>query len=169
MIKLIGGVLIIASCGCLGFYIAGSYHLERQLLEQWIAALDFMQCELQYRMTPLPEICRQAASNGKGKIRMLFACLADELDRQLLPDVHGCVEIALKTISDVPKSLCDAVKELGNTLGRFDTDGQVRQLEAARQSSRKRLEKLEKGAQERIRAYQTLGICGGAAIAILLI
>lgn len=169
MIKFVGGVLITVSCGALGFHIAGAYHLERQLLEQWIAALDFMQCELQYRMTPLPEICRQAASNGKGKIRMLFACLADELDRQLLPDVHGCVENALKANSDLPRSLCDAVEELGNTLGRFDTDGQIRQLEAARQSSRKRLERLEKGALERIRAYQTLGICGGAAIAILLI
>ena len=45
----------------------------------------------------------------------------------------------------------------------------VRQLEAARQNSRMQLESLEKGAQERVRAYQTLGVCCGAAIAILLI
>ena len=169
MIKLLGGVLIVLSCAGLGFQIAGSYYVERQLLAQWISALDFMQCELQYRMTSLPEICRQAAGNGSGEIKTLLYCLAQELDQQLLPDVRGCVEIAVKSVGDLPKSVRECVEELGRTLGRFDTDGQVRQLEAARLNSRKRLENLEKGAQERLRAYQTLGICGGAAIAILLV
>jgi len=169
MMKLLGGALIIISCAGLGFQIAGSYCLERQLLGQWISALDFMQCELQYRMTSLPEICRQAAQNGKGRIRLLFGCLAEELEQQVLPDVAGCMDIAINRVPDLPQSLREAAEEFGKTLGRFDTDGQVRQLEAARHNSRIRLENLEKDAQERTRAYQTLGICGGAAIAILLI
>lgn len=169
MIKLLGGALIFISCAGFGFQIAASYLLERQLLSQWINALDFMQCELQYRMTSLPEICRQAACNGKGRIRLLFGCLADELERQLLPDVSACMDIAVKSVPDLPQSLQEAAEELGKTLGRFDTDGQILQLEAARRSSRKRLEDLEKDAQERTRAYHTLGVCGGAAIAILLI
>ena len=169
MIKLCGGILIVLACGWLGFQIAASFCLEKQMLRQWISALDYMQCELQYRMTSLPEICRQAAENGKGKIRLLLYFLADELDRQVAPDVRGCMENALGKAADLPRSEYHSAKELGDTLGRFDTDGQVRQLEAVRQNSRKHLEALEKDSGNRIRAYQTLGLCGGAAIAILLI
>lgn len=169
MIKLLGGVLIVIASAGLGFQIAASFCFERQLLRQWISALDFMQCELQYRMTSLPEICRQAGLNGKGKIRLLLYYLADELDRQVLPDVRSCMDMALKQVAYLPRSVHNAAMDLGETLGRFDTDGQVRQLEAARQNSRMQLESLEKGAQERVRAYQTLGVCCGAAIAILLI
>lgn len=169
ILKLMGGILILLSCSGLGFQIAGSYYAERQLLQQWISALDFIQCELQYRMTSLPEICRQAGENGSGKIRTFFFCLAQELDQQLLPDVRGCMDAAINRVSDLPQSVLTSMEELGNTLGRFDTDGQVHQLESARQNSRKRLDVLEKDCQERMRAYQTLGICCGAAIAILLI
>ena len=169
MLKIFGGLLIVASCSALGFQIAGAYRLERQMLQQWISALDYMQCELQYRMTALPELCRQAASHGSGKVSTVLFLLADELDRQLQPDVRMCMDHALKKVPKLPESVRTAAEELGNTLGRFDTEGQLRQLEAARHSSRKRLEGLEKGAQERMRCYQTLGICGGAALAILLI
>ena len=93
--QIIGAICVISACGSFGFLVAARYLQNIQLIRQLISALDYMQCELQYRMTSLPEICRQAAENGKGKIRLLLYFLADELDRQVAPDVRGCMENAL--------------------------------------------------------------------------
>ena len=59
--------------------------------------------------------------------------------------------------------------ELGATLGRFDLPGQLRGLDAAIRSAEESLRRLREGAPERRRSYQTLGLCTGAAVAILLL
>ena len=90
-IKWIGAVLIILGCGGAGFSFSIAYRREEQLLQQLLAALDYMSCELQYRMTPLPELCRQTANGRKGVIGKLFQNLASELDSQISPDVCCCL------------------------------------------------------------------------------
>ena len=58
---------------------------------------------------------------------------------------------------------------LGKSIGRFDMDGQIKGLEAVRQDCRRRLDELSKDRDTRLRSYQTLGLCAGAALAILFI
>lgn len=169
MIKLFGGVLIVASCGCFGFLMAGNCYQEQRGLRQWVSALDFMQCQLQYHMTPLPELCRETAQQCTGKVKELFLRLALELDNQIEPDVRGCMKNVLSNMEELPFQVRSAAQALGNSLGRFDSDGQILQLEAARRSGRERLERIGQDAQQRIRGYQTLGVCAGAALAILLV
>ena len=60
-IKLIGAALIIAGCDGVGFSMAAAHRREESALRQLIGALDYMGCELQYHLTPLPELCRSAA------------------------------------------------------------------------------------------------------------
>ena len=63
----------------------------------------------------------------------------------------------------------DALILLGRWLGRFDLDGQLKGLDAVRQECRRHLEELNNNREVRLRSYQTLGLCAGAAIAILFI
>ena len=58
---------------------------------------------------------------------------------------------------------------LGTTLGRFDLPGQLRGLEAAIRSAEEALRSIRDGAADRRRSYQTLGLCAGAAVAILFL
>jgi hypothetical protein len=58
--------------------------------------------------------------------------------------------------------------DLGRTLGHFDLDGQIQGIEAVRQEAVASLDKLTKDKEARLRSYQTLGLCAGAALAILL-
>ena len=167
--KLIGAVLILVGCSSFGFAITVRIKQEELSLRQLIAVLDYIQCELQFRMTPLPDLCRQAAQAHHNKIGKFFWYLSAELENQLSSDVQICVHKALSCVPDLPKRSVDSLEILGRSLGRFDLDGQIQGLEAIRGYCRSELEKITDHADERRRSYQTLGICTGAALAILFV
>ena len=167
--KWIGAVLVIVGCGGFGFSMAASHRKLEGTLRQLIGALNDMECELQYRLTPLPELCRQAGTQSKGIVREVLLRLARELECQVSPDAASCMNAALSGIGDLPRNLRDIFKQLGQTLGRFDLPGQVQGLESVRAACRRELEELERDRETRLRSYQTLGLCAGAALAILFI
>ncbi len=168
-IKLIGAVFVIAACGGVGFKMATSHVKEEKSLRQLIAILDYMECELQYHLTPLPQLCHQAAGECAGTLQDVFHRLAMELEDQISPDVERCMTASLHNVGPIPHFTNDALELLGKTLGRFDLNGQLKGLEAVRHNCRKKLEQLNNNRDTRLRSYQTLGLCAGAAMAILLI
>ena len=167
--KWIGAVLIICGCGFTGFSISAAYRREERELNNLLHALDYMACELQYRATALPELCRKAAREGSGCVGRLFGNLANELDAQVSPDVQCCLAAAAATAGELPGRIQKAVCILGSSLGRFDLEGQLQGLEAVRSYCRSELDSMAAGRDTRLRSYQTLGICTGAALAILFV
>lgn len=168
-LKLIGAVCIIAACGGVGYSMAAAHRREEQALRQLIGALDLMSCELQYHLTPLPELCRHAAAECSGCIRHVLLALAEELESQIAPDVSSCMNAAIAKTPRVPQRLRGELARLGSTLGRFDLQGQLDGLGAARHQFRRELETLSKDRDLRLRSYQTLGLCAGSALAILFL
>lgn len=168
-LKWIGAILIVLSCGGFGFLLAANHRREERTLRQLIGALDYMECELQYRLTPLPELCRQAAKESGGVIRDALSALAVQLEDQIRPDVESCMNAALAQIQDLPKSSRICLRKLGRSLGRFDLPGQLKGLEAVRAACRLELNRLSQNRDARLRSYQTLGLCAGAALAILFL
>lgn len=168
-VKLLGAVMVVASCGGFGFKMAAAHLREERVLRHLTAILDYMECELQYRLTPLPQLCRQAAAQASGSISKFFLTLTQELEDQISADVEGCVRSALAGHQDLPPMTRNALEQLGRSLGRFDVQGQLKGLESVRQECRRNLEALNQNKQARLRGYQTLGLCAGAALAILLL
>jgi len=58
---------------------------------------------------------------------------------------------------------------LGTSLGRYDLPGQVKGLQNVREECTLELEKMKNNQEERLRSYQTLGLCAGTALVILLL
>ena len=168
-IKWIGAILVILGCGGTGFSMASAHRKQERELRQFMGALDYLQCELQYRLTPLPDLCRHTAAQASGSVRKLFLALAVELEDQISPDVRHCMNAALEKSGDLPEVVSIVAENLGKTLGRFDMDGQLMGLERARQECRRALDMLTNNREVRLRSYQTLGLCAGAAMAILFI
>lgn len=168
-LKLIGAILIISGCGGFGFKLSASHVKQEKTLRKLIGILDYMECELQYRLTPLPDLCRQAALESEGIMRSIFLSLTHELEDQISPDVDRCMTAALSKIKNIPPITMDALVLLGRSLGRFDLEGQLKGLDAVRQECRRNLDELNNNRDVRLRSYQTLGLCAGAAIAILFI
>ncbi|MBO4938323.1 MAG: stage III sporulation protein AB [Oscillospiraceae bacterium] len=167
--KLIGAMLVIFGCGGFGFSLAAASKREEASLRQLIGALDYMQCELQYRLTALPELCRLAGKESAGIVGQILTSLALELESQISPDVESCMRGALNRCSDVPKRICQAFQIMGSSLGRFDMEGQIRGMETVRSFCRRELDGLSQNRESRLRSYQTLGLCAGAALAILFV
>lgn len=168
MIRIIGACCIFAGCGGFGFSMAAASRREEEQLRILLQSLEFMSCELSYRMTPLPSLCRGAAQGQRGMVPAFFRELAKELEKQTAPDVQVCVYEVLQRLEPSPE-LRRLLSELGATLGRFDLPGQLRGLEAAIRSAEDALRRLRDGAADRRRSYQTLGLCAGAAMAILFL
>lgn len=168
-IKLIGAVLVFAGCGGFGFAMAASHRREETALRQYLIALDFMECDLSCRLTPLPQLCRSAGNVTTGCVHTFLHRLAEELEAQVAPDAASCVRAAVAATPGLPDGLAAQLSELGATLGRFDLPGQIRGLRAASVRAKLALEALSENRDSRLRSYQTLGLCAGAALAILFL
>lgn len=168
-IKLIGAVLVFAGCGGFGFAMAAAHRREEQNLGQLLAALEFMECDLSCRLTPLPQLCRATAGVVSGAVHTFFLLLAGELEAQVAADAGCCVRAVLERMPELSPTLSARLLDLGNTLGRFDLPGQLRGLRSAQSLCRLSLEELTRNRDSRLRSYQTLGLCAGAALAILFL
>ena len=169
ILKLIGVLFVIVGCGGIGFRIAANHLLEERNLRQLIGILDYMECELQYRLTPLPELCRQAAKEFPGMPGKVFLELALEMEAQISPDIEACMNVSLEKVQRLSSLTQNQMQLLGKTIGRFDMEGQLKGLDGVRQDCRRIIESLALNRDTRLRSYQTLGLCAGAAIAILFV
>lgn len=168
-IKWMGAALILLGCGGYGFTMAALRIRQEQMLRQLCRIIDFMMCELNFRLTPLPQLCAAAATQSSGQLGALLAALAEALDRRTFPDAGSCMDEVLTCYPDMPAKIRDRLHQLGNSMGRFDLEGQLRELDILRTDVHKEADELALNRSEVLRSYQTLGICAGAALAILLI
>ena len=164
-----GAIMIIAGCGGIGYLMAMYDKREMHHLQQLALAVEYMICELNFRGMQLPELCRGASQRCKGSVADLFGYLAQELDSQIAPDALCCMRHAMERCPEFRGSVPEYLSDLGATLGIFDLPGQLRSLEGLLERCRDRMAEMSKNRSQRLRGYQTLGLCAGAALAILLL
>lgn len=168
MIRLVGAVLLVSGCGGFGFAMGLHYRREIRMLRQLLAALQEIEWELKYRLTPLPGLCAIGAAAAEGKLGQLFRDLGAALEEGAFSEVSGCMNGLMQTADITPKCrIC--LRELGNSLGRYDLEGQLQGIRLVMHKCRGFLEDLESHRAERMRSYQTLWLCAGGALAILLV
>lgn len=168
-IKWIGAVMIIAGCGGFGFYLAVCYRREEQLLERFCKAMLYMINELEYHRTELPTVLADTAKTVDGPLSQILSSLSAQLQERTYTCVSECMHDILRRYPSLPVSVKKLLEELGDTLGHFDLSGQLMSLNAVMDACVRKKEDLARDRQVRIRNYQTLGLCAGAALAILLI
>lgn len=168
-LKLIGALLVFSACGGLGFHIAACHRREENALRQLMGILGYMESELQYRLTPLPSLCKQAAQGAEGALARIFYELSNELESQLSPDAERCMTHAVESVPSVTPQCREVLTLLGKSLGKFDVEGQLKGLESVKAECGRRIEDLSLNRDNRLRSYQTLGLCAGAALAILFL
>lgn len=167
--RIIGAILVVLSSSAVGFSIAQAHRNEAKTLMQLIRALEFMSCELEYRMPPLPELCRLTAAQVTGPMGQLLTSLEKELQLQVSPDVYSAMASAMEKTDKLPETVKKNLLLLGKTLGRFDLTGQLSGIASVMQLCRRDLDGLLCNQDVRLRSYRTLGICAGVALVILFI
>ena len=123
------------------------------------------------------EYLRLAAAALVGLILVLVVGRQSK-DLSLLLSLAVCVLLCLGAMeflepvlerTELPRELGRQLQQLGETLGRFALPGQLRGLEGAIRSAEDALRRIRDGADGRRRSWQTLGLCAGAALAILFV
>lgn len=165
--KWIGAGCVFLACGATGFGAATSLRKEEQLLLQTKRMLEKMESELSCRVTTLPQLCLCASGCGK-QLERLYARLSECLEAQVFADAAGCMEAVLCQ-EKLPQSVIQLHRMLGQTLGGYDLAGQLEELAVVKAACQEKLDSLRQNATQRIRSYQTLGLCAGAALAIMLL
>lgn len=168
-IKVIGAILVIVGCSSVGFMMVASHKREEKALLHFLNALSFMECELQYKLSPLPQLCRGVSEHSDGYIQKVLTLLAIELESQIAPDAQACMNAVLVQLPKLPQLLRTNLEKLGESLGRFDLSGQIQGIQTARRLVEQDLNNLCKNQESRLRCYQTLGLCAGSALVVLFI
>jgi len=166
-IRWFGAVLIIAGCGGFGFTLAAGARKEERHLSKLMRVLSFMETELQYRLTPLPDLCAMAAREAGGSVGTVFSELSKALFRQEQPDAAQCMRAVLKDDGEFSRRIRRHLLQLSRSMGRYDLPGQLQGLQTVRKACEADLQDIRKNRDIRLRSYQTLGLCTGTALVIL--
>lgn len=167
--KWIGALLVIVGCSGFGFSLVAAYRREERALQELIKALEYISCELEYRLSPLPQLCRITAERCSGCVRQVLECLAQELDAQISPDASVCMYAAVSKQVLLPEKTRECLLLFGSSLGSFDLPGQLKGIKSVERSASLELEELRSNKEVRCRSYQTLGLCVGSALVVLFL
>lgn len=169
MIRWVGIICVIGACGACGFSMAGDYLSLERCLRQLKNALELMLCQMEYRMTSLAELCDILASACTGPVGQVFRDLGQELNAGNVPNASTCMAYALAKNNQLPEACGVLLKQVGNHLGQLDLESQLRGLTLTKEQTSQQLDKVMAERAGRIRSYRALGLCGGAALTILLL
>lgn len=167
--KWIGAILVILACGGCGLMMVASDRAEERDLRQLERILEWVGCELACRMWPLPVLMRQVAEMAEGSMKRVLLEFGEELDQNAAPDACSCMEAVLARHPQISKKSRILLSDLGRSLGRYDLQGQLREIVNIQQQAQRVLQEHTCGREERLRCYQTLGLCAGFGLAILLL
>lgn len=169
MLRLVGAVLLAAGPAVAGFHAAGRLARRPRLLRELTAALEQMEREISFRLTPLPELFDRLSREYNGPVGTLFACCArnmEDLGRRTLSQIwrQALAEAAL----DLEGRGLRALEELGEVLGRYDGDGLRDTLRQTCGELSAAAAEAEEERERKERMDQVLGLTTGALLVILL-
>ena len=170
MIKFLGAALIVTAAGAAGLSMAHSVRREVQYLQQLFRVLEGMMCEIPGRMATVEELFSQAETCSTGALRDVFHSCMQQIRSWAEPDVVSIMGCALDEYGERLSPDCAALlRELGQQLGAYDLQEQLRALEALSVRTEAALTSLRQGRADRCRSYEVLGVCAGCALAIILL
>ena len=164
-----GAALLVGGCGAVGFSAAGRLARRVEVLRALLGALEGMERELSFRLTPMPELLERAAESPPPAGELFARCRArlDELGERPLSQLWR------ESVEDTPLGLTGpallALEELGDVLGRYDGEEQRAALARTRAELGRALEQAREESEKQGRMYRALGLTVGAMLAILLL
>lgn len=169
LLKIIGAVCVITCCGFYGFNIAASKKREERCLQALLETLEYMKRELQHKRSSMTDLFYISAHRTNGPLKKVFYAIHSQLKCRTFADLSACISCSLKQQNFLPESVKNEINSLGTNLASFNITGQLKGIESVISSCEYKLKKLQSNIDQRLRTYQTLGLCAGAALVIIFI
>ena len=170
MIRLVGALLTAAGGAFWGFAAARRLRRRARVLRQLAGAMEQMEREISFRLTPLPEVFAALSQEYSGPVGALFAGCVQEMDGL---DRQPMAKLWRQALAEAPLDLdgrgLRALEELGEVLGRYDGDSLCIALKQACGELIAAAEEAEREREQKERMEQILGLTAGALLVILLV
>ena len=170
MIRLIGALLTAGGGAWLGFSAAMRLRRRVRVLRQLAGALEQMDREVAFRLTPMPELMERLAAEYPPPVGELFAnCRRgmEQLGERSLSEIWRTA--LADTDLDLERRAAAVLDELGEVLGRYEETGLRTALARAEAELTREGELAREEVRQRGRMYQVLGLaCGGLVVILLL-
>lgn len=170
MIRLLGALMLAGGVASIGFFAAGELNRRTRALRAICGALERMEQEIAFRLTPLPDLFRLLSIQSEPPARELFARCLEGLERLgEVPFSQIWSEELERLMPYLREGERGALEELGSVLGRYDGEAQRAALSRVRTELAHGLETAQEEQKQQGRIYRVLGITAGAFFVILLL
>lgn len=155
----------------MGLGLARTVRRQQAQTLAFIDAVLRIRHELQYRLTPLPDVFLALQESREAAVAAFFSGLAGSLSVADTCTVGYACRQALRRTEGlcIPAGVRTALMSLFDTLGKYDLDGNLQALDLALGRLREEARQLQGSATARCKTYVTLGVCTGLAVAVILI
>lgn len=170
MLKLMGAMLLLGGGLALGLGAVGELDTRARGLSAMAAALNLLEGELAFRLSPMPDLLETLAHRAPQPAAAFFTACGRGMEHL---GERPFEMIWADALAEEPMGLADedrlVLRELGPVLGRYGLEDQRRAAEAARQRLEAAAERVRECRRREGRAYGTLGLAMGAFVTILLL
>lgn len=165
-----GALLTVGGGAFLGFDAHRRMRRRARVLRQLAGALEQMDREIAFRLTPMPQLMEELAADYPPPVGTLFANCRKGM-KEL--GERSLAEIWRQALADTPLDLegraAGILDELGEVLGRFEESGLRSALARAVAELTREGELAREDGEKRGRMYQVLGLAWGGLLVILLL
>lgn len=167
---MIGALLLFCGTAAIGFGAAAGLRKRTNALLSFLGGLTIMEVEMQFRLTPMPDLLDKLATETGGAAGEFFALCRDSLFRLADAPLSQLWREALHSRGGMlAEEDRRVLEQLGAVLGCYDVDGQLSAIEEAR----KRLEECHRHAEARQvnlgKMYRVLGMAAGIMSVLLFL
>lgn len=170
MLKLLGVLCLLGGATAVGFGAEGQLNRRVKSLRSLRDGLAWMERELSFRLTPLPDLLQQLAEKKQIASRFFQRCRESlpELGKYSMGELWSRALAAEEDLLLQPEELA-VLLTLGDVLGRYDSQGQQEALQVAVNELSQRLTIAEEEKNRLGKLYRVLGISAGALSVIVLL
>ena len=168
-LKFMGGVLVCAASGYIGFSASARLSKRVQALGQLIKALEFMQNQITYICQPMVQIAQSLENTAQGAAKQLFGALSGKLDRLGRTDFATLWRECVLELEGINQNDKNILVELGQGLGRYDAEIEAKNIAAAIAGLEFNLEAAGQEHKKYAKMYRGFGLAFGLFVAILLL
>lgn len=162
LIKLVGGLIIILTCCCVGYEMSAELTGRVKVLQQLISAFEQMYGLINGAKMPLAEIYRELSAGETAAGRFFGS-----LDKNAPPSESWRENI--KQLRCISREDIKIVTRLADNLGRSGCEVQLKDIRFAINNLESALKEAKETAAKDSRMYKSVSFFAGVGIAVLLI
>jgi len=172
IMKIIGCIMVIASCAAMGFYFSSEIRQRIDDLKELRKLVGLLRGEIRYAATPLPEAIAVLGRRHNGRFGKFLDYVCTKLN-EMSGETFALIwkSAAEKMLADTSLSRKDKLQlaQLGDNLGYLDKEMQVNTLDLFLSQLDDEIADLSRTVKEKVYLYNTLGIMAGIFITIVMI